>query len=189
MRGFFIWVGVHGGQRTLSHSQPMDLQALVHLLQARLPGLMAVYAFGSRVREKGLHARTESDLDLAVLVEAYADPVALFELSGSLSDLAACPVDLLDLRAASTVMQHQILMQGERCVARAHDEYSADLEGFAKNFTRQDAAILNIPRACEAALDMGRHIHLTGFEGLYPFSIPKKARQDTSSGSSIPLFL
>ncbi len=46
----------------------------------------------------------------------------------------------------------------ERCVARAKEEYAADPEGFADNFTRQDAAILNIQRACEAALDMGQHL-------------------------------
>lgn len=46
----------------------------------------------------------------------------------------------------------------ERCVARAREEYAADPQGFATNFTRQDAAILNIQRACEAALDMGQHI-------------------------------
>ena len=46
----------------------------------------------------------------------------------------------------------------ERCVARARAEYAVDPKGFATNFTRQDAAILNIQRACEAALDMGQHI-------------------------------
>jgi uncharacterized protein YutE (UPF0331/DUF86 family) len=46
----------------------------------------------------------------------------------------------------------------ERCVARAREEYAADPEGFAENFSHQDAAILNIQRACEAALDMGLHI-------------------------------
>ena len=46
----------------------------------------------------------------------------------------------------------------ERCVARAREEYAADPASFASNFTRQDAAILNIQRACEAALDMGQHI-------------------------------
>jgi uncharacterized protein YutE (UPF0331/DUF86 family) len=46
----------------------------------------------------------------------------------------------------------------ERCVARAREEYASDPHTFATNFTRQDAAILNIHRACEAALDMGHHI-------------------------------
>lgn len=46
----------------------------------------------------------------------------------------------------------------ERCVARAREEYAADPASFAQNYTRQDAAILNIQRACEAALDMGQHL-------------------------------
>ena len=46
----------------------------------------------------------------------------------------------------------------ERCVKRARDEYQQDPLSFASNFTRQDAAILNIQRACEAALDMGQHL-------------------------------
>lgn len=46
----------------------------------------------------------------------------------------------------------------ERCVARAREEYAASPATFASNFTRQDAAILNIQRACEAALDMGQHL-------------------------------
>jgi uncharacterized protein YutE (UPF0331/DUF86 family) len=45
----------------------------------------------------------------------------------------------------------------ERCVQRARDEYNQDPTTFATNFTRQDAAILNVQRACEAALDMGQH--------------------------------
>ena len=46
----------------------------------------------------------------------------------------------------------------ERCVARAREEYFSDPATFASNVTRQDAAILNIQRACEAALDMGQHL-------------------------------
>jgi uncharacterized protein YutE (UPF0331/DUF86 family) len=46
----------------------------------------------------------------------------------------------------------------ERAVARAKEEYDANPGGFAEDYTRQDAAILNIQRACEAALDMGQHL-------------------------------
>ncbi len=46
----------------------------------------------------------------------------------------------------------------ERCVARALEEYEADPQSFTTNFSRQDAAILNIQRACEACLDVGQHI-------------------------------
>ena len=44
----------------------------------------------------------------------------------------------------------------ERCVARARQEYDKDPTSFTTDFTRQDAAIFNIQRACEAALDMGQ---------------------------------
>lgn len=46
----------------------------------------------------------------------------------------------------------------QRCVARARQEYEKGPQSFATDFTRQDAAILNIQRACEAALDMGQHL-------------------------------
>ncbi|WP_349256143.1 type VII toxin-antitoxin system HepT family RNase toxin [Banduia mediterranea] len=46
----------------------------------------------------------------------------------------------------------------ERCVARAREEYEHDPAAFPADSTRQDAAILNIQRACEVALDMGQHL-------------------------------
>ena len=89
----------------------MDKNRLLVEVRARVPGLLAVYAFGSRIQGQ---AGPGSDLDLAVLVAGYADPLSLFDLAGDLADLAGCPVDLLDLRAASTVMQYQIITRGER---------------------------------------------------------------------------
>ena len=58
-------------------------------------------------------------------------------------------VDDLLLNKAATI---------ERCVARARQEYAAAGEHFATDFTRQDAAVPNVQRACEAALDIGHHI-------------------------------
>ncbi len=89
----------------------MNREAIIAAIRQRVSGLLAIYAFGSRIQGT---AGPESDLDLAVLVEGYADPLLLWELSGDLADLAGCAVDLLDLRAASTVMQYQIITQGER---------------------------------------------------------------------------
>ncbi len=86
-------------------------EAMVRMLRDRIADLLAIYAFGSRMR--GL-ARPESDLDLAVLVAGYADALVLFDVSGDIADLAGCSVDLLDLRAASTVMQYQVLTTGQR---------------------------------------------------------------------------
>jgi uncharacterized protein YutE (UPF0331/DUF86 family) len=46
----------------------------------------------------------------------------------------------------------------ERCVIRAREEYDKDPASFIGDHSRQDAAILNIQRACEAALDLGQHL-------------------------------
>ncbi len=93
----------------------MNREAIIATLQARLPHLLGIYAFGSRISGT---ARPDSDLDLAVLVAGYADPLILFDLAGDLSDVAGCAVDLLDLRAASTVMQYQIITTGQRWWAK-----------------------------------------------------------------------
>ncbi|GHT00627.1 hypothetical protein AGMMS50276_26890 [Synergistales bacterium] len=46
----------------------------------------------------------------------------------------------------------------ERSVERAREEFYKDESSFDKDYTRQDAAILNIQRACEAAIDMGHRV-------------------------------
>lgn len=97
--------------RTMTTPLSIPSEALVDRLRQALPTLMAVYAFGSQVHGT---AGPDSDLDLAVLLPGHADPVMLWELAGALSDVAGCPVDLVDLRAASTVMQFQVLAHGQR---------------------------------------------------------------------------
>ncbi|MOA09500.1 hypothetical protein D3C78_1293350 [compost metagenome] len=56
--------------------------------------------------------------------------------------------ELLTLKAAAI----------ERCVSRTREEYRREPATFAADLSRQDAAILNIVRACEAALHMGQHL-------------------------------
>ena len=46
----------------------------------------------------------------------------------------------------------------ERCVQRAREEHLAAQGHFSTDHTRQDAAVLNLQRACEAALDMAQRI-------------------------------
>ena len=93
----------------------MNRTILIQTLQARVPNLLAIYAFGSQVQGT---AGPDSDLDLAVLVAGYAEPLTLWELAGDLADTAGCPVDLLDLRAASTVLQYQVISNGQRWWAK-----------------------------------------------------------------------
>ncbi len=89
----------------------MNQQIILKRVQDRWPDLLALYAFGSRIQGQ---ANADSDLDLAVLVAGYADPLLLFDLAGELADVAGCAVDFLDLRAASTAMQYQIITTGVR---------------------------------------------------------------------------
>ena len=54
----------------------------------------------------------------------------------------------------------------QRCIKRAREEYAAAGAAFASDYTRQDAAILNITRACEQALDLANHIIRTEKLGI-----------------------
>jgi uncharacterized protein YutE (UPF0331/DUF86 family) len=45
----------------------------------------------------------------------------------------------------------------KKCVQRIHEEY-ADNPDNLNNYTKQDSVILNIQRACEAAIDLGMHV-------------------------------
>jgi uncharacterized protein YutE (UPF0331/DUF86 family) len=45
-----------------------------------------------------------------------------------------------------------------RCVRRAREEYALAGEDFAGDYTRQDAAILNITRGCEQAIDLANYV-------------------------------
>ncbi len=84
----------------------MLYDALVTALREELPDLQAIYLFGSRGRGEE-HAG--SDVDVAVLGPRPIDPVGRWELQERLAVLVHAPVDLVDLRAASTVMRVQVL--------------------------------------------------------------------------------
>ncbi len=46
----------------------------------------------------------------------------------------------------------------ERCIARVREEYAGDDRNLTENITRQDSIILNLQRACEAAIDLAMHV-------------------------------
>lgn len=56
--------------------------------------------------------------------------------------------DLIAAKAASI----------RRCVKRAREEYQSAGSNFQTDFTHQDAAILNVVRACELAIDLANHV-------------------------------
>ena len=59
----------------------------------------------------------------------------------------------------------------ERCVARAREEYAKGPHTFEHDQTRQDAAILNLQRSCEASIVAGNRLIRTRRLGL-----PQSAR-------------
>lgn len=46
----------------------------------------------------------------------------------------------------------------QRCVSRAREEYELAGGDLSSNITHQDAAVLNITRACELAIDLANHL-------------------------------
>ncbi len=46
----------------------------------------------------------------------------------------------------------------ERCLARINEEYAGSEDELETNYTKQDAIILNLQRACQLAVDMGAHL-------------------------------
>lgn len=59
----------------------------------------------------------------------------------------------------------------ERCLQRIEDEYDDDPANLHDNLTRQDSIILNLQRACQAAIDLA--MHLVREHGL---GVPQKSR-------------
>jgi len=96
------------------HSRLMTMLAtdgpVLASVLAKIPNLMALYVFGSQVSGT---SRPESDLDLSVLAPTYIYPTLLWSLSNDIASLVNSDVDLLDLRAASTVMLYQVLSTGK----------------------------------------------------------------------------
>lgn len=84
-------------------------QAVVNAIRRVVPAVQAVYRFGSSVTG-GTHAA--SDLDVAFLAPAPLDPTVRFDLEQSLASAVRRDVDLVDLRAASSVMAMQVVSTG-----------------------------------------------------------------------------
>lgn len=103
----------------------MNYAAMLLQLQQAIPSLSALYVFGSQASGE---AGPDSDLDLAVLADEPLDAEKLWDLSSQLAAIAHCHVDLLDLRAASTVMQYRIITTGKRLWSK--DSQAALYESF-----------------------------------------------------------
>jgi len=87
----------------------VDYDAVVAAIRAAVPGVVAVYLFGSFARGD---ATPESDVDLAFLASTSLRSEARWNLQEELAEMLRKPVDLVELRSASTVMRTQVLSSG-----------------------------------------------------------------------------
>jgi uncharacterized protein len=102
----------------------MDDTALVEYIKKSVPGLIALYRFGSQA--KGT-ARPASDVDLAILSRVALSELRRFELAQDLATQLHRDVDLVDLRSASTVMRMQVLSTGT-CLSAMGEQARREFE-------------------------------------------------------------
>ncbi len=102
----------------------MDDTALVEYIKQSVPGLIALYRFGSQA--KGT-ARLASDVDLAILSRVALSELRRFELAQELATQLHRDVDLVDLRSASSLMRMQVISTGE-CLFTASDRLQEEFE-------------------------------------------------------------
>ncbi len=84
---------------------------IVSAIQSAVPGLKAVYLFGSAIKGD-MH--DNSDIDLAIWTEQPLSALELWDLRQLMETIVQRQVDLIDLNKATTVMRMQIVSQGKR---------------------------------------------------------------------------
>lgn len=101
----------------------MDFAGAIDLLRARVPGLGVVWLHGSRARGD---ARSDSDVDLALVADAPLDLHNLLSLEIDLATRLGDDVDLVDLFRADDVLRLQVIEHGRVLFERS----PADLARF-----------------------------------------------------------
>lgn len=105
----------------------MNDPSLIDYIRKAIPGLVALYRFGSM--ERGV-VRPESDIDLAVLPREALPELHRFELAQELAIQLHRDVDLINLRSASTVMRMQVLSTGS-CLTSENEQARREFEMYA----------------------------------------------------------
>jgi predicted nucleotidyltransferase len=103
---------------------PTDVR-IVARLQESLPGVQAVYRYGSA---GSAYERPDSDIDLAVLLDAPLAFSRLHQIAADLAQLTGRDIDLNDMRRLPVTLRVQIVTQGVRLFAANHgaaEEYDS----------------------------------------------------------------
>lgn len=91
----------------------IDFQShLISVCKQYIPDIKLLYLFGSHASNQ---PHSNSDIDLAILLPEKISTVTRWEIQQKLALEFNVDVDLIDLLAASTVMQNEIVNKG-RCL-------------------------------------------------------------------------
>ena len=114
----------------------VDVTALVEHIRRHIPGILAIYVYGSRVREE---QRPDSDLDLALLLPrtGAVSALDLAQLQGDLESAAGFPVEISILspevqtvHCKEVVTGGQLVFIGDRVAVDEFEMYV--LSGYAR---------------------------------------------------------
>lgn len=112
--------GAGSAAAVVCHARVMAPDAtVVARLRAAYPTVLAVYRFGSTARGE---ATAASDLDSAFLPAEPVERGPVLALALELGAVVGRDVDLVDLAAAPTALEAQVVAQGERLYSRDRAE-------------------------------------------------------------------
>lgn len=107
----------------MTHLSPSEMPEMIReAVLAELPVCLAIYVFGSRADDQ---ARTDSDLDVAVLLPPERRLPDRLTLAARLASRLGMEVDMVDLRRASDVLRREVLANGIRIHDAQPDEVLA----------------------------------------------------------------
>ena len=100
---------------------PSDIGQKIETVLSRYPAVILAIHFGSLAAG---HARSESDLDLAVLASMPLSSQTRIDMIGDLALALGRPVDLIDLSRTHCPLLQQILTRGRLILCKDRSQYA-----------------------------------------------------------------
>ncbi|MFT6865944.1 MAG: putative nucleotidyltransferase [Cyclobacteriaceae bacterium] len=88
-----------------------QIEKITECSKLAFANIEAIYIFGSTAED---NYTSISDVDLAVYADEALEILSLWDLKAKIANILNREVDLVDLKAANTVLQMQIISKGKR---------------------------------------------------------------------------